>query len=84
MKIKMYAEAGIGNKTFLSTEYESESDDEYRRSEFRFAQVRSIYLRIWVEKQVFILDSKEGFKIKRKNQKAFKLLFGIASIKKDR
>ena len=77
--MKMYAEVGIGNSTFLSTEYESESGDEYRRNEFRFAQFQSMYLRAWVGKWVFILDSKEGFKTKKKSRSAFKLLFGIHS-----
>ena len=80
MSTKLYAEAGIGNQTFLSTEYESESGDEYRRNGFRFAQFQSMYLRAWVGKRIFILDSKEGFKTKKKSRKAFKLLFGIASV----
>ena len=79
MSMKMYAEVGIGNETFLSTEYEDESGDEYRRNGFRFASVQSIYLRVWIAHRVIILDSKERFKMKTTSRAAFKLLFGIHS-----
>ena len=80
MSMKLYTEVGIGNETFLSTEYEDESGDEYRRNGFRFASVQSIYLRVWIAHRVIIVDSKEGIKVKTRNRAAFKLLFGIVSV----
>ena len=80
MSMKLYTEVGIGNETFLSTEYEDESGDEYRRNGFRFASVQSIYLRVWIAHRVIIVDSKEGIKVKTRSRAAFKLLFGIVSV----
>ena len=75
--VKVFAEIGIGNDTFLSTEIEGESS-EYRISRFSLPKnIDEYYFRFWVFNTVLIFSSKEGFKIKKKTKNNFKILFGI-------
>lgn len=74
----IYAEFGIGNASFFSTEIE-ENDEEYRIEGWRVEKVISLYVRIWINKKVIIIDSKEGIKFGNKMRKSFKILIGIKS-----
>lgn len=79
---KVYAEIGIGNKTFLSTEFEKENK-EYRISKFVLPKkINEVYIRIWINKKVYIFSSKEGFKIKKKDTNRFKFLLGIGGFRR--
>lgn len=79
---KMYAEAGIGNDTFFSTEYEN-GDREYRISKFiRPAKVEGYYIRVWIFKTVYIFATNEGLKITHKTKNKFKILFGMSGREK--
>jgi hypothetical protein len=74
---KVFAEVGIGNDTFLSTEFEEEGN-EYRVPKFiKPKKVTEYYLRFWIFKNVFILSTKNGFELKRKDRNKIKILFGI-------
>ncbi len=74
---KIFAEVGIGNDTFLSTEYE-EGDNEYRVPKLIFPDtVTEFYIRIWVFKTVFIFSTKNLFEIKKKKRNTLKILFGV-------
>lgn len=54
---KIYAEIGIGNHTFLSTEFEN-GDDEYRIPRFICPKkIEGVYLRIWILKRVCIIST---------------------------
>lgn len=76
--MKVYAEAGIGNETFFSTEYE-EGENEYRVQKFiKPAHVSSYYIRIWIFKTVYVLSTNDGFEITKKSKRKFKFLFGIS------
>lgn len=80
MTKKVFAEVGIGNETFLSTEYE-EGELEYRVPTFAVpVTIQEFYIRIWVGEVVIVLSTKEGIKQRRKNRKAFKVLLGIGGI----
>lgn len=75
---KIFAEIGIGNDTFVSTEIE-EGDEEYRIPRWMIPSVvKGVYLRIWLFKTVFIFSTNHGFEIKQKSKHKFKLLFGIS------
>lgn len=75
---KVFAEIGIGNETFVSTEIE-EGEIEYRVPRFRLPKkVLGFYLRVWIGRRVFVLATDEGFKIQKKDRNRFKLLFGIS------
>lgn len=75
---QVYAEAGIGNETFLSTEFE-EGESEYRVPRFTWpAKVAGVYLRLWVGKRVFIVSTNEGFKTAKKDRNRFKFVFGVS------
>ncbi|OGN01322.1 MAG: hypothetical protein A3I26_02015 [Candidatus Yanofskybacteria bacterium RIFCSPLOWO2_02_FULL_43_10] len=77
---KIFAEIGLGNETFLSTEIE-ESDGEYRISGFIIPKkIKGCYIRIWVFKTVFIISTDNGFEIKKKDKKRLKIIFGISGI----
>lgn len=73
----IFAEAGFGNDTFLSTEVE-EGENEYRIPKFIVPQqIREVYLRIWLGKRVVIVSTREGIKMKLKDKRKIKLLVGI-------
>ncbi|MBS3093856.1 DUF3977 family protein [Candidatus Pacearchaeota archaeon] len=75
---KIYAEAGYGNKTFLSTEIE-EGKREYRIPRFIIPKkIESFYIRIWIFKKVYVFSTKNGFEINKKSKNKFKVIFGIA------
>lgn len=75
---KVFAEIGIGNDTFLSTEFE-EVDSEYRIPNFVIPdKIYGFYFRIWMFKNVFILSTNDGFETNRKERNKLKILFGIS------
>lgn len=75
---KVFAEIGIGNDSFLSTEIE-EGSDEYRIPKFVFPKkVTGFYFRFWLFKNVLILSSDHGVEVKKKDRNKLKILFGIS------
>ncbi len=75
-----YIEIGVGNTWIIRTETENEDGTEIEQKGIVKPIIyHSTYLRIWLGKSVFILDSKDGFKKITKNRNGFKLIFGIAS-----
>lgn len=75
---KVYAEIGIGNNSFLSTEFE-DGQNEFRVPKFIIPnKVKGIYLRFWICKTVYILSTNDGFEITKKNRSKLKILFGIS------
>ena len=74
---KVFAEIGLGNDSFLSAEFE-EGDNEHRVPSFIFPEkITELYFRLWIFKNIFILSSKDGFKIKKKDKNKLKVLFGV-------
>lgn len=74
---KVFAEIGIGNDTFFSTEYE-EGDSEYRVPRFIIPEkFTGIYVRFWLFKKVLIISTKNGIEVVKKDRNKFKLLFGV-------
>ena len=74
----LYAECGMGNAHFLSTEVEQDGP-EFRVKGWFVEKPISIYIRVWVKKVVVIVDSREGIKITRKSKNHLKLLVGVKS-----
>jgi hypothetical protein len=58
-------------------EIENGSDERRVRGMVRM-KVRSFYLRLWIGRSVFIVDTREGFKRTRKNRGTFKALLGVS------
>lgn len=78
--MKIYAEVGVGNDTFFSTEYE-DGDREYRVPSFvKPSHVMEYYVRIWIRKAVYIFSTKDGFKKVSKDKNRFKILFGVGGM----
>lgn len=74
---KVFAEIGLGNETFLSTEFE-EGNSEYRVPRFVIPdKIHGYYFRIWIFKNVFILSTNDGFEASRKDRSRLKILFGM-------
>ncbi|MDP3999273.1 MAG: DUF3977 family protein [bacterium] len=74
---KVFAEIGLGNDTFFSTEFEKEGT-EYRIPKFILpTAIHEVYFRFWLFKKVFILSTVDGFKTTSKSKNNFKILFGI-------
>ena len=76
-----YLEIGIGNTWLVRTEIELNDDYEFEMKGWQGGiYTESFYIRLWLGgKRVFIFDTKEGFKIKKKNKRKFKIIFGIQS-----
>ncbi len=74
---KIYAEVGIGNESFLSTEIE-QGKKEYREKKFIMPnKLEEFYLRLWIIKLVMSISLFKGIKFKRKSKSKFKLVFGF-------
>ncbi|MED4017734.1 DUF3977 family protein [Sutcliffiella cohnii] len=75
-----YIEFGVGNRWLIRTETELEDGTEHEeRGIVRPIILQSIYLRIWIWKTVFIIDSTEGFKRQRKRKASLKVIVGLVS-----
>lgn len=75
--MKVFAEMGIGNDAFFSTEFEND-DTEHRIPKFVLPKkINEAYFRFWLFKLVLIISSRDGFKIKKKDRSKLKVLFGI-------
>lgn len=76
-----YIELGIGNKWLIRTETElcdgTEVEERGKKSPIHF---KSIYVRVWIGKKVFIVDSREGIKVGRKDKAKIKIILGIKSL----
>ena len=76
MKKEIYAEIGIGNETFISTEIE-EGKKEYRVNKFiKPKKIISYYIRIWILKKVLVLATNR-ISLSNKPKNKFKFLFGV-------
>ncbi|MEC1178060.1 DUF3977 family protein [Metasolibacillus meyeri] len=75
-----YIELGFGNRWFVRTEFEQSDGMEYEKKGIVGpVHFQSLYIRVWLGKTVIILDSKEGFKKKKKSRHAFKCIVGMMS-----
>lgn len=79
---KIFTEIGIDpdNNKFIvgvSSEIEYKDGSEVRQSGFIKMKLDSIYIRLWVFKNVFAISRKQGIKIKKKNKNNFKFVFGL-------
>ncbi|WP_307557772.1 DUF3977 family protein [Paenibacillus sp. V4I7] len=75
-----YIEVGIGNMWIIRTETElSDGSEIEQKGIIKPIIFHSIYLRIWLGKTVFIVDSKQGFKRMTKPRRAIKLILGLVS-----
>jgi hypothetical protein len=75
-----FIEIGFGNTWFVRTEVELENGEEYEEKWIKGpVNFHSAYIRVWLWKFVFILDTKEGFKTMRKNRRKFKFILGVVS-----
>jgi hypothetical protein len=74
---KVFAEMGLGNETFFSTEFE-ESEVEYRIPRFVIpSKILGVYFRFWIYKRVFIFSTNHGFELKVKDGNKLKIIFGL-------
>ncbi|WP_175073960.1 DUF3977 family protein [Terribacillus sp. AE2B 122] len=71
-----YIEIGLGNRWLIRTECENEDRTEYEKKGIDF---HLFHFHIWINRSVFILDTKDGWKKQRKARKAFKFIIGIVS-----
>ncbi|MCP1638314.1 DUF3977 family protein [Streptococcus gallinaceus] len=75
-----YIEFGFGNRWLIRTEFEKDDGSEWEVKGISGPiKPKSVYLRIWLGKIVYIWDWQEGFKKQEKKRRAVKFIFGIAS-----
>ena len=80
-KSNTFIEFGIGNTYILRTEYEyPDGTETEKRGIERNIDIKEFYIRIWINKTVYILSTKNGFNKKYKENKKIKLVFGIGGI----
>jgi len=76
-KLKIFAEMGIGNETFFSTEIEK-GKLEHRVKGFLIPpKIDGIYLRLWLWKRVYAISSNRFLNSTYKGRVKFKFIFGI-------
>ena len=76
-----FIEFGIGDTWLLRTETETSDGKEFEEKGIKGPiKFQSIYLRIWLGKSVFIIDSSEGMKKQKKNRSELKIILGIKSL----
>ncbi len=79
--MKVFSEVGIGNPTFISTEFERDDSSEKRISKFVIPRkINGYYIRIWIGRKVFILSTNRGLNVSKKARKNFKVLFGVQGV----
>ncbi|WP_417899904.1 DUF3977 family protein [Bacillus haimaensis] len=75
-----YIEFGVGNKWLLRTETELEDGSEYEeKGLIGPIKLQSVYIRVWIGRRVFVLDSSDGLKLARKDRNAVKVVIGMVS-----
>ena len=75
--MKVYSEIGLGNETFINTEFESADGSEHREPGFKLKKISEVYLRVWIGKTVCILSTKDKLKINKKDRANIKILIGF-------
>ena len=76
--MKKFREIGYGNRWFIRTEFEHEDGTEIEVKGFtKPFSLRSVYIRVWIEKKALIIDTKEGIKFVNKKEKKVKILLGF-------
>jgi len=75
--MNVFTEFGIGNTSFVSTEFEFDDQEIRINGFYGISSFADPYIRIWIGKRVMII-SKDGFKIIRKAHNAFKCLIGFS------
>ncbi len=64
----------------MRTETELEDGSEYEEKGIVGpVKFHSLYMRIWIGKNVWIIDLKEGLKKGKKKRNAFKIIIGVVS-----
>lgn len=76
---KAYNEVGVGLPHFLSAELEHADGTEERvKGWVRMDRIQSFYMRVWVGRTVWILDTdKPHLSARRKPYTAFKIVLGM-------
>lgn len=75
-----YIEFGIGNRWLVRTETEFADGSETERKGIEWpVRPESVYVRLWIGRQVYILSTKGGFSRKIKPRRTFKLILGVSS-----
>jgi len=77
MRLKIFAELGIGNATFFSTEIERGEQEKRLASFIVPPKVDGIYIRIWIYKFVLAFSTNRFVNWQKKGKIKFKLIFGI-------
>ena len=80
MKKKVFAEVGLGNETFLSTEVETGKTEERINKFIRPKKINGFYFRIWMFKRVIIFSTYDGIKLQKKQQNRLKIILGVEGV----
>ena len=75
--MKIFAEAGVGNSTFFSTEIERKELEHRVKGFIIPPKIESFYIRVWIGKRVYAFSSNRFFNTTYKGRVKFKLIFGI-------
>ena len=77
MRLKIFAEFGIGNATLFSTEVER-GKQEKRVAKFILPpKIDGVYLRIWIYRFVLAFSTNRFVNWQNKGKVKFKIIFGV-------
>ncbi len=81
MRLKIFAEVGVGNSSFLSIEIEKDKLEHRVRGFLIPPKIEGIYLRVWIGKRVYAISTNRFFNTTKKTKNKFKFIFGIEGYK---
>lgn len=75
-----YIEFGFGNRWLVRTEFEKDDGSEWEVKGISDPiKLKSVYLRVWLSRNVYIWDWQQGFKKQKKHRQAVQFMVGITS-----
>jgi len=76
-ELKIFAEIGLGNRYFCSTEIEKGKHEHRIKGFLLPKKIEGIYLRVWIAKRVYAISSNRFFNTTKKPKAKLKIIFGI-------
>jgi len=79
--VEIFAEIGLGNESFCSTEIEKGRLEHRIRGFVIPPKIRGVYVRIWVYRWVVVFSTKNRISWQKKPKKRVKILFGVEGVR---
>ncbi len=77
MRLKIFAEFGIGNATLFSTEVEKDKQEKRVAKFILPPKIDGVYLRLWIYKFVLAFSTNRFINWQKKGKVNIKIIFGV-------